>query len=60
MKEQPLVTIPWTCPACTSCRLVVSGTAGCSPKGHCVYGGPYKGYVQVLEQDGDSRLQTLV
>jgi len=60
MKEQELVTIPWNCPVCTSCRLIVKGTYGCSGPRSCIAGGPYKGYVEILEKDSDSELQSHV
>ena len=37
------IVIPWTCPCCTKCWMIVEGKR----KGRCVYGGPYKGYVEV-------------
>lgn len=60
MKEVPLATIPWNCPVCKSCRLIVSGTYGCSGPRQCIAGGPYKGYISEadvrrtpsLEEDG--------
>lgn len=47
MKETEPVTIPWNCPVCHSCRLIVSGTYGCSGPKQCIAGGPYKGYVEL-------------
>lgn len=44
MKEVPLATIPWNCPVCKSCRLIVSGTYGCAGPRQCIAGGPFSGY----------------
>ena len=38
-------TVPHSCPCCEKCRFVVKGKRA----GTCVYGGPYKGYVEVPE-----------
>lgn len=60
MKEPELVTISWNCEACSNCRLIVKGTYGCSGPRQCVVGGPYRGYVEILETNNDTELQSLV
>jgi hypothetical protein len=37
--------VPWSCPCCNKCWLVIKGKG----IGKCVYGGPYKGYIEVPE-----------
>lgn len=41
--------VPITCPCCTKCWLIVEGKG----RGRCVHGGPYKGYVTVLEVNAE-------
>lgn len=48
-KENELVTIPWNCPVCNSCRLIVKGYYGCAGPKQCVAGGPYTGYVEFAD-----------
>lgn len=51
MKVVNLEAIPWHCPACVSCRLIIKGQYGCAGPRQCIAGGPFKGYEQVLEKD---------
>lgn len=50
MREPELETIPWKCEVCHNCRLVVKGRYGCAPRGRCVAGGPYLGYMTLSEE----------
>lgn len=47
------IVIPHKCPVCRKCWLVVYGRNA----GKCVYGGPYRGYLELRELVKDSKGQ---
>jgi len=46
MKDKQHKTVEYKCPTCEKCRLYIDGPY----VGSCVYGGPYKGYINVEQE----------
>lgn len=53
-KQKEPQTEPGKCAVCSKCRIYTEGPM----KGHCIYGGPFSGYIQVIDKDQNGKQTT--